>query len=45
MTLKYLIFKSLLAVQVFPSLLIDISSWPQRMIICLSALVGNPALR
>src|SRR5262249_16949140 len=46
MTLKYLIFfKSLLAVQVFSSFLIDISSWPQRMIICLSALVGSPALR
>jgi hypothetical protein len=30
---------------VFPSLLIDISSWPQRMIIGLSARVGNPALR
>jgi hypothetical protein len=29
----------------FPSLLIDISSWPQRMIIGLSALVGNPSLR
>jgi len=30
---------------VFPSLLIDISSWAQRIIIGLSARVGNPALR
>src|SRR5262245_11588075 len=32
MTLKYLIFKSMLAVQVFPSLLIDMSSWPPDQI-------------